>query len=462
MELKRKIYDELRRWKERAGHKPLIVEGLRQVGKSYIVQKFAKENYDQTITFDFRHQAELKSIFNGNLDVDTIIRKARLFFPDQLFVPNRTVLVFEEIGDCPIARTSLKSFALDGRYDVMATGSLLGVVNYRKAAKIKIPTGYEEHLKMEGLDFEEYLWACGLDETAIEELRSKTRDIQELDSFTAGVYKRLLKDYCVIGGLPEVVSRFLDSGKNYLEARTVLTGLLQDYRADFGRFVDEEGLEQIDYRLQSRLNMVFDSIPKQLAREQDVRKFKFSEVSRGGRASAFEGAFEWLEQAGMCLRCFNVHTLDTPLSLNADETYFKAFLADTGLLMAMNPVITTREFLNDELGARKGAIYENLAAVLIHKAGFPLFYFADGGNHIEIDFLIEGRDGLILYEEKSTNGKMAASRRVMKGETPYRATCCYKIMENNFGQGEFFTAIPQFCAPFLLEQIREQIENFSR
>ena len=143
-----------------------------------------------------------------------------------------------------------------------------------------------------------------------------------------------------------------------------------------------------------------------------------------------------------------------------DDAYFKAFVSDTGLLMAMYPIVTMREFLNDNLDSRKGAIYENLAGVLIHKAGFPLYYFANGEKHLEIDFLIEGADGLILYEEKSTNGKMAASRAVMTRQTPYTAAVCYKIIENNFGDGAFYTSIPQFCAPFLLDEIKEKIYNF--
>ena len=460
MEIKRKVYQKLDEWKKRKNHKPLIVEGLRQVGKSYIVDKFAKENYSNVITFDFRHRKELATIFSGDLDVDSIIRKANLYFLNEKFEIENTVLIFEEIGDCPLARTSLKSFALDGRYDVIATGSLLGVINFRRKNRAMIPTGYEEYLNMSGLDFEEFLWANGISEEQIEELKKQTKEKKELDSFTINFYKRMMKDYLAIGGLPEVVSRFIDSDKNYIEARNVLERLLIDYRADFGRFVDDSGKEEIDYSLQSQLNIIFDSIPKQLARENDINKFKYSEIKKGGRATEFKEGFEWLEKAGLVLRCFNVRALETPLSLNADENYFKAFISDTGLLMAMYPIVTLRDFLNDNLDSRKGAIYENLAGVLINKAGFPLYYFANGEKHLEIDFLIEGADGLILYEEKSTNGKMAASRAVMTGQTPYKAAACYKIIENNFGVGAFYTSVPQFCAPFLLEQIKKEIYNF--
>lgn len=460
MDIRRKAYEKLKEWKNKKNHKPLIVEGLRQVGKSYIVNKFTLENYSNVITYDFRHRKELITIFAGDLDVDTIIKKSRLYFPDNDFDKDDTVLVFEEIGDCPQARTALKSFALDKRYDVIATGSLLGVINYRRKTKLKIPTGYEEYLKMTSLDFEEFLWANGISEEQIDDLKKYTKDKKPIDDATCNFYRKLMKDYVAVGGLPEVVSAFIESNRNYLEARNILERLIIDYRSDFGRFVNDFGEEEIDYKLQIQLNMIFDSIPKQLARETDTNKFKYSEITRGGRSSQFKEGFEWLEKSGLILRCYNTKALESPLSLNADETSFKAFISDTGILMAMYPLITLREFLNDGLGSRKGALYENLAAVLINKAGFPLYYYSDGSKHLEIDFLIESLDGLVLYEEKSTNGKMASSRAVMEGKTPYKAKECFKIIESNFGMGSFYIAVPQFCAFFLLEEMREKIEMF--
>ena len=460
MEIKRKAYTSLLEWKNRKNHKPLIVEGLRQVGKSYIVSKFAHENYKNVIVYDFRYDHESRKIFDGNLDVDTIIKKSKLYYLDKNFDLDDTVLIFEEIGDCPRARTSLKCFALDGRYDIIATGSLLGVINYRRKNNSQIPTGYEEYLKMTSLDFEEFLWANGVSDLQINELKENTKERRELDDFISDRYKAYIKDYIAIGGLPEVVSTFIGTNKNYLEARKILDRLLVDYRGDFGRFVDNDGNESIDYKLQAQLNMIFDSIPKQLSKEQDVNKFKYSEVKKGGRSIEFSDGFEWLEKAGLVLRCFNVRAIETPLSMNADPTYFKALISDSGILMAMYPIATLRDFLNDSVESRKGALYENLAAIFISKAGFPLYYFANAQNHLEIDYLIEGKDGIILYEEKSTNGKMAASKAVMNHETPYKASICYKIIENNFGKGSFYTSIPQCCAPFLLEEIKNEIFDF--
>ena len=455
---KRKIEDRLLSWKSDPHRRPLIVDGLRQVGKSFIVEKFARENYESVITFDFRHVKELRAIFEGNLGVDDILVKAGPYFPRERFVPGKTVLIFEEIGDCPLARTSLKSFAMDGRFDVIGTGSLLGVLHYRRENKADIPTGYETILHMKPMDCEEFLWANGLEEKHISELRKSARSLEPLPVALAEYYKQMLKRYAVIGGMPDAVRAFLATG-NFVESRKVLEGLLRDYRADFGRYVDERNEERIDPSLQAALTKVFDSIPAQLARESVTRKFKFAEVKKGGRASEFEGTFEWLKKAGLVLQCYNVKALEEPLTANREENFFKSFLADPGLLMALYPIANTQEFLADELGNRKGAIFESLGACMIDQAGFPLYYSSDPANHREIDFLLETKEGIVLVEEKSTNGKMASSKAVMEGKTPYRAARCIKVVRENFGKGEFFDVVPQYALPFLLEDYAKELDE---
>ncbi len=454
-DFKRKIYDELIKWNNDKEKVPLIVDGLRQVGKSYIVNKFANEFYQNVIVYDFRHKKELRNIFEGNLDVDTIIEKSSLYFSNIRFEPYKTILIFEEIGDCPLARTSLKSFALDKRYSVIGTGSLLGVLNFRRKEKIDIPTGYEKIIQMTSMDFEEFLWANGLSQSNIDLLKGYVKKEEEVPQAIASYYKEMLKRYVVVGGLPGSVLKFLKSN-NYIESREYLKGLIQDYRADFGRFINENNQEEIDYSLQVKLNKVFDSIPSQLARESDNSKFKYSLVKKGGRASEFEEPFEWLNKAGLVLRCFNTKAIEKPLEANIDRTYFKAFIGDIGLLMAMYPIQTSQSFLNDQLDSRKGAIYENLCATMLNKCDFPLYYFSNGEKHLEIDFLIEDDNGIILLEEKSVNNKMAASKNVIEGKTPYKASKCYKIIKENFGKGTFFTSIPQYATPFLLEQIKQE------
>ncbi len=454
-DFKRKIYNDLIGWNNDSEKVPLIVDGLRQIGKSYIVNKFANEFYENVITFDFRHRKELRNIFDGNLDVDTIIEKASPYFPNVSFIPYKTILIFEEIGDCPLARTSLKSFAQDKRYAVIATGSLLGVLNFRRNRKIDIPTGYEKIIHMTSMDFEEFLLAQGLKEENINTLKNYIKEERPLPDALANYYKEMLKRYVVIGGLPGSVLKYIKTN-NFIESRNYLKGLIQDYRADFGRFIDDNNLENVDYNLQTKLNRVFDSIPSQLARESETLKFKYSDVKKGGRAHEFEDAFDWLDKAGLVVRCFNTKTIEKPLEANIDRSYFKAFISDIGLLMAMYPLETTQSFLTDTLDSRKGAIYENLCATMINKCDFPLYYFSNGKDHLEIDFLLEDNEGIILLEEKSVNGKMAASKNVMEGKTKYSAKKCYKIIRENFGEGAFFTSIPQYATPFLLEDIKRE------
>ena len=457
-EFKRKIYSQLLDWNQDPNKVPLIIDGLRQVGKSYIVNKFAHEQYENVIVYDFRHNKNLRNIFDGNLDVDSIIQKSTPFFPNSNFIPNKTILVFEEIGDCSLARTSLKSFALDKRYTVIATGSLLEVLNFRRKRKIDIPTGYEKIIQMTSLDFEEFLWANGLSEENVNQLKQYIKDEKEIPEAFANYYKEMIKRYIVVGGMPESIKKFL-STNNYIKSREYLCGLIQDYRSDFGRFIDEDNNEKIDYQLQVRLNKVFDSIPSQLAREADTYKFKYSEVKKGGRASEFEEPFDWLEKAGLVLRCYNLKAIEKPLEANSDKTYFKAFFSDIGLLMAFFPISTTQSFLNDDLESKKCAIYENLAATMINKCELPLYYFSNGTDHLEIDFILETNKGIILIEEKSVNGKIAASKAVMENKTPYKAVKCYKIIKENIGQGSFFTSIPQYATPFLLEEIKNELQK---
>jgi len=458
MQFKRKIEKKLIEWNNNSNKVPLIVDGLRQIGKSYIVNKFADEQYENVITYDFRHNKALRKIFEGNLDVDSIIRNSLPFFPDKEFIPNKTILIFEEIGDCPLARTSFKSLALDKRYAVIATGSLLGVLNYRRKQKIDIPTGYEEIIQMTSMDFEEFLWANGLSEKHIETLRKYSEKTEEIPSSLADYYKEMIKRYIVVGGMPESVKLFLQTN-NYIKSREYLEGLIRDYRGDFGRFINDKNEEEIDYKLQVALNRIFDSIPAQLARETDTQKFKYSEIKKGGRAAEFEEPFEWLEKVGLVLRCFNLKAIEKPLEANIDKTYFKAFIADIGLLMAMYPLSTSLEFLQENLDSRKGAIYENLLATMINKSGLPLYYFSNGTDHLEIDFILENEKGIILVEEKSTNGKMAASRAIMEGRTKYKAEKCYKIIKENFGKGDFYTSIPHYAIAFLLNKIKENLEK---
>lgn len=457
MDFKRKAYSKLLEWKGKPNHKPIIVEGLRQVGKSYIVYKFAKENYKNVITLDFRHKKELRLCFNGDLDADSIVGAIQVYFPNYPIIPHETCLIFEEIGDCPEARASLKAFSLDGKYDIIATGSLLGIDNYRRKNRTPIPTGYEEFLEMTSMDFEEFLWAMKTPSSAIESLKESLSKLEDLPPALDNYFKEMIKRYMAVGGMPEAVEAFLNSNLNYMAARNVQERLIHDYRGDFGRFINEKMEEEVDYELQSQINQIFNSIPSQLSRENDISKFKLSEMSKNARYYQYSKAFDWLEKSGLTLRVYNLKAIEKPLKSSIEENSFKLFISDAGLLMSLFPLSTLQDFLNSSLESKKGSIYENLLATIIAKASFPLFYYGNYEKHLEIDFLIEAKDGIVLLEEKSTNGRMAASRNVMEGKTPYKASRCIKINSNGVGKGSFYSSITQYMAPFFLQAERDNL-----
>ena len=459
MDFKRKAYDQLLKWKNTKNHKPIIVKGLRQVGKSYLVSKFAKENYENVVVFDFRHQPILRKCFQDGYNIDQILSYSQLYLHDCNFVPHKTAIVFEEINDCEEARTSLKAFALDGRYDVLATGSLLGVNRYRREKKAAIPTGYEEYLEMSSLDFEEFLWAMNTPLEAIENIKKSLTSLEEIKPSYQDYFEEMVTRYIAVGGMPDAIKTFLQSGNNYFEARKVQERLLTDYRGDFGRYINDDGNEMIDYNMQIRLNQIMDSIPNQLSRETDSLKFKFADIRKGARQNQYSEAVDWLNKAGLILPVYNVNAIESPLEANKKDSNFKLFLSDIGLLMASFPLSTLQELINHELGSRKGAIYENLSATMIHKAGFPLYFYGNYANHLEIDFLLETKDGITLLEEKRANGKMAASRNVMENKTPYHASKCIKIIQSGIGKGNFYTSYPQYLEPFYLQTEREKLES---
>lgn len=459
MDFKRKAYDELKEWKSRKNHKPIIVKGLRQVGKSFIVSKFAKENYRHVVIFDFRHQPILRNCFLNGYDVDTIIALSKLYLPESDYVPHQTAIIFEEINDCEEARTSLKAFALDGRYDILATGSLLGVNHYRNERKPAIPTGYEEYLEMSSLDFEEFLWAMNTPGDAIDTIKKSLVTMEEVSAPYHEYFKEMIIRYIAVGGMPDAIRAFLENRNDYLEARKVQQRLLTDYRGDFGRYLSEDGEEKIDYHLQMKLNQLMDTIPSQLSKERESVRFRFSEIGSGARYSQYIDAIDWLYQAGLVLPVYNTNAIESPLEANRMDSSFKLFLSDIGLLMAAFPLSTLQELINRNLGSRKGAIYENLSATMIHKAGFPLYYYGNQKKHLEIDFLLETVGGITLLEEKSTNGKMAASKAVMEGRTPFHACQCVKIIENGIGKGSFYTSYPQYLEPFYLQKEKKELES---
>lgn len=299
--LKRKIETYLAKWKESEDRKPLVIKGIRQCGKTYIVQKFARKNYENVVYMNFILEPDKKSAFTGNIDVDTIILNLSALIKGSRFIEGKTCIILDEIQECKEARTALKSFRIDGRFDVIATGSLLGVKGYGKSRKKSeeegqdsVPVGYETVIDMYPLDFEEFLWANGISETVIDAVKSCFESEKAVPDGIHKAMMELLYRYVIVGGLPEVVNCFLET-KNIELLYKVQRNLIAEYEEDMVKYADDADKPNI--------RECFESIPKQLAKEN--KKFQYSIVKKGGRASQYIGSIQWLEDAGIVRRCYN-------------------------------------------------------------------------------------------------------------------------------------------------------------
>lgn len=462
MELRRKAYEKLLKWKRNTNHKPLILEGLRQVGKTYLAEKLGKEEYTNYVLIDFRLDPGASIVFEPKdkgrpVTAQTIAENVALRYG----VPvngKDTLLIFDEINDSTKARASLKLFAESGAYDVIATGSLLGIGQKKGKIKSSIPTGYEEYLTIYPLDFEEFVWANGLEEDFGSLLKDQLDRVNPFPMMLDAKLQSLFLRYIVIGGMPEVVTIYLNEGQ-YLPAREKQMSLMRDFVLDFGKTYNEKGEIIIDGTLLTRTTAVFNAIPSQLAKEN--KKFKYSLLRDGGRSLEYKDAVTWLKSVGLIALAHNVMAIETPLSGNAIENEFKIYMADIGLFVSMFPLSLAGEIINlGELGAYKGAIYEAIAADALYKAGFPLFYYSDSIRHLENDFFVEGKDGIDVIESKSTNGKMASAKALASPQSPYRIHRVYKLMQSGYGEGAFYQSMPHYAFSFYLDNIKKELEAF--
>ena len=459
MELYRKAYKSLSEWKSKKDKMPLIIDGLRQVGKSHIAQEFGKNEYASYIFFDLRFDSNARAIFakdnpDQKMSAELIVQRAKIYYVDKEFVPNKTLFILDEINDCAEARECLKLFAPGCGYDVIATGSLLGLSDF----KVKnIPAGYDNYLTMTALDFEEFLIASGVSKETIDSIYKSVENNKKLDDSLLDILYAHFLRYILVGGMPRAVIKYLETN-DLMESREVLTGLLKDYLSDFGTKYREDGSKVIDEKLFLKTSKLFTSIHKQLAKEKS-KKFKYRDIEGGGRSEEFSDAITWLEKTGLIVRCFNTSAVETPLNGNYYEDKFKIYFPDIGLLVASYPVTLMVEILNGNLGAYKGAIYESIAAEMLYKARVPLFYREDTLNHYENDFLVETLDGIDVYEVKSTNGKIASAKALLDQNNPYRHQIknIYKLIDKRYGDGSFYKSFPRFLLGFKAEVDKKKI-----
>ena len=447
--LERKITKVLLDWKNNTiiKKKALVIKGLRQIGKTFIVKQFAKENYENQIYINFKNNDDLKSVFEENLNVDRILMDLSAKMPNIKLIPYKTIIIFDEIQECANARASIKAFVEDGRYDIIATGSLLGIKGYNKKKGKGVPTGSEHIIYMYPLDFEEFLWAKGISKDVINYLKECFNNKEQISKAVHESMIRYFKEYICVGGLPEAVNIFLKTGdmnQVYNEQRDIL----EEYKDDFGKHLDANENEEVDEFLLARIEEVFDSIPNQLAKEN--KKFQYSKIKIKGRSSDYREAIQWLIDAGIVIPCYNLSTLESPLEGNKIDNVFKLYMRDSGLFVSMLEKGTAGEILSGNLGIYKGAIYENIIADAFAKMDRKLYYFhKDSG--LEIDFITKYEGNITLIEVKSTTGKTKSASTILNDKN-YNINHCIKFGEYNIGFTNNILTLPYYLV-FLFNEI---------
>ena len=435
--LKRKIEQALINWKNTPNHSPLIIKGCRQCGKTFSVRDFAKKNYKYEVYLNFFKNPSYISIFDGSLEIDNLIMMmSALLGPSAVFKQGETVIILDEIQDCPEARTALKFFREDGRFDVIGTGSLLGVKGYGKQPK-SIPVGSETVIEMHPLDFEEFLWANGITPQIIDRLKEYFNEEKPVPEALHEKMRQLILQYTVVGGMPEVVDTFVKT-KQMNSVLALQRDIVRSYEDDMVKYADDKD--------KSLIKECFQSIPKQLSKEN--KKFQYSIVKKGGTASKFQGSIQWIEDAGIIARCYNLDLPELPLDGNAIDDVFKVYMQDSGLLVSMLEDGTQFDILQGNLYGYKGAIFENLMADIFTKMGRKLYYYhKDSG--LEIDFVIRYKGGATLIEVKATTGNTKSTKTILSHPEKYHVAGAIKLGDYNVGRNEKMLTIPIYMG-FLL------------
>ena len=438
--LRRKIEKTLSDWKNTPNHKPLILKGCRQCGKTFSVLDFAKKNYEHVVYLNFFVNPQYASVFFFFLKVDNItMLLSALMGKDAIFEAGKTILILDEIQDCPDARTALKFFKLDGRYDVIGTGSLLGVKGYGDKEPKSIPVGYETVIDMTPLDFEEFLWANGISEQIITLLHTHLQNQTPVPDALHARMRELLLQYTVVGGMPDVVQTFVDS-RRMDEVLQLQRDIVRSYEDDMVKYADKKD--------KAVIKECFQSIPKQLSKEN--KKFQYSVVKKGATASKFAGSLQWIEDAGIIARCYNLFITELPLDGNADQDTFKVYMRDTGLFVSMLEDGTQFDILQGNLLGYKGAIFEGLIADIFSKMGRKLYYFhKDSG--LEVDFIIRYKGACTLVEVKANTGNVKSTKTVLRHPEKYHVTQAIKLGDYNIGLSEQILTLPLYMA-FLLRE----------
>ena len=437
--LKRKAYQKLLEWKNAHHHNCLMVQGARQVGKTYLVREFGKKEYKSFVEINFIKNPELKLIFNDNLDPETIYKKMTAMINGVNLIKGNTLIFLDEIQACGNARTALKFLAEDGRFDVITSGSLLGLTygeddDENTEVPLSVPTGYEMFLMMYSLDFEEFLWAEGY-ENSIPYLKEFFDKKEKVPSVLNDKFETLFREYMVVGGMPEVVSDYVEN-HDFTRVSAIQEKILENYRFDIAKHA--KGAEKIKVR------KCYDAIPKQLAKE--LTKFQYSTVEKGQTSKKYGGSVQWLKDSNLVNPCYNIHEPYLPLIANAYDEQFKLYINDTGLLCAMYGFEVKKAILENTIkGNAKGGIYENIIAEMLVKKGHKLYYYKPDDSN-ELEFLIEKNASVIPIEVKAGNTATKSLNRFIESYKPFIA---YKLIDGNVGVDGVRLTLPHYMVMFI-------------
>lgn len=436
--LKRKIDKYLTDWKNRPDRKPLIIKGARQIGKTRSVEWFAGQNYASVIEINFIEQKKYREIFNDGFEVDAILKNISLLNPELKFIPGNTIFFFDELQACPNCATSLKFFKLDGRFDVICSGSLMGI-SYNEIESNSV--GYKENYEMHSMDFEEFLWAMGYNDEFTADLLSHMLDVRPLSELQMDTLMSLFRDYVIIGGMPEVVSTYVRN-KNFSGTLDIQRQLLKDYEEDITKYV--EGLDK------AKVKAVYNHISTFLAKEN--KRFQITKIARNARNRDYMGCVEWLADAGVVNVCYCLNQPELPLKGNYDPKMYKIYFKDTGLLIASLDEEAQEDLrANKNLGTYKGAIYENIVGDMLVKQGYRLFYYHSDRPALEMDFFIRDADSLIPVEVKANDGATASLNRLLNDDKYNDVKYGIKLGYRNIGFNGKFYIFPYFLT-FLLRR----------
>ena len=437
MYFKRKIDEFLADWKNNHSRKPLIIKGARQIGKTESILHFAHENYENVVYINFVLDKKYTTIVNDGYDVETVVKNITLINPSTKFIPDKTLIVFDEIQEYPDIATTLKPFNLYGKYDVICSGSMLGI-NYKKIHSNSV--GSKTDYEMFSMDFEEFLWAKGYEDTAINSILEHMISLTPFSETEVSVYKSLFLDYCVLGGMPDVIKGYIKTG-TFSQSLEIQGQIRLDYEEDVRKYA--EGLDQ------AKIISVYRSIPAQLAKEN--KKFQFSIIDKKARSREYTGCIEWLIDAGVVTECNCLNYPELPLKGNVDNSKYKLYYPDTGLLIsALDEEAQEDLRVNKNLGVYKGALYENFVAEAFVKQGLGLFYYKKDNSTLEEDFFVRSKNELIPVEVKSNNDSSKSLTALIKNDRYADIKHGIKLGDFNVGVANNIYTFPYFCA-FMLK-----------